>query len=125
VPNNDGLVRLVADENCDFSLVIDLRSAGYDVASISERMAGAEDETVIDFARSERRLLVTEDKDFGQLVFAAAKENSGVILIRYPASARSALTAAVLKLLADNGDNLYSRFAVLEPGRVRVTQLVI
>ena len=63
-------VRLVADENCDFSVVIDLRAAGYDVVSITELMPGADDETVIDFARSERRLLVTEDKDFGQLVFA-------------------------------------------------------
>ena len=63
-------MRLVADENCDFSLVIDLRSAGYDVVSVSEHMTGADDETVIDFARSERRLLITEDKDFGQLVFA-------------------------------------------------------
>jgi predicted nuclease of predicted toxin-antitoxin system len=54
-------VRLVADENCDFSLVIDLRSAGYDVVSIGEHMAGADDEIVIDFARSERRLLITED----------------------------------------------------------------
>ncbi len=67
-------------------------------------MAGADDEAVIDFARSERRLLVTEDKDFGQLVFAAAKENSGVILIRYPATARSALTAAILKLLSESGE---------------------
>jgi len=118
-------VRLVADENCDFSVVIDLRAAGYDVVSITEQMAGADDEAVIDFARSERRLLVTEDKDFGQLVFAAAKQNSGVILIRYPALARSALTAALLKLLSDNGESLYSRFAVLEPGRVRITQLVM
>jgi len=68
----------------------------YDDVSITEQMPGADDETVIDFARSERRLLITEDKDFGQLVFAAAKQNSGVILIRYPAAARSALTAAVL-----------------------------
>ncbi len=67
-------MRLVADENCDFLVVVDLRSAGYDVVYISECMAGADDEAVIDFARSERRLLVTEDKDFGQLVFAAAKE---------------------------------------------------
>lgn len=117
-------MRLVADENCDFSVVIDLRLAGYDVVSITEQMAGADDETVIDFARSERRLLLTEDKDFGQLVFAAARQNSGVILIRYPASARSALSGAVLKLLSDSGESLYSRFAVLEPGRVRVTQLV-
>jgi len=125
LPGSARFVRLVADENCDFSLVVDLRLAGYDVVSITERMRGADDETVIEFARSERRLLITEDKDFGQLVFAAAKQNSGVILIRYPASTRSALTAAVVKLLSDNGENLYSRFAVLEPGRVRVAQLVM
>jgi len=127
LPGSVRFVRLVADEivNCDFSVVVDLRLAGYDVVSITEQMPGADDETVIDFACSERRLLITEDKDFGQLVFAAAKQNSGVILIRYPASARSALTAAVLKLLSDNRENLYSRFAVLEPGRVRVAQLVI
>jgi predicted nuclease of predicted toxin-antitoxin system len=84
-------VRLVADENCDFSVVVDLRLAGHDVVAICEHMSGSDDETVIEFARIERRLLVTEDKDFGQLVFATAKESSGVILIRYPASARSAL----------------------------------
>jgi predicted nuclease of predicted toxin-antitoxin system len=125
LPGSARFVRLVADENCDFSVVVDLRLAGYDVVSITERMPGADDETVIEFARSERRLLITEDKDFGQLVFAAAKQNSGVILIRYPALTRSALTTALLKLLSDNGENLYSRFAVIEPGRVRVAQLVM
>lgn len=118
-------MRLVADENCDFSVVVDLRLAGYDVVSVAERMRGADDETVIEFARSEHRLLITEDKHFGQLVLAAAEQNSGVTQIRYPASTRSALTAAVLKLLADSGENLYSRFAVLEPEHVRVAQLVI
>jgi predicted nuclease of predicted toxin-antitoxin system len=38
------------------------------MVSIIEQMAGADDQTVIDFARSERQLLLTEDKDFGQLV---------------------------------------------------------
>ena len=60
-------MRLVADENCDFSLVTDLRAAGYDVVAITEQMAGADDQRVIDFARSERRLLLTEDKDFATL----------------------------------------------------------
>jgi predicted nuclease of predicted toxin-antitoxin system len=108
-------MRLVADESCDFSIVIGVRFAGHDVVSITETMPGVDDETVIELARSERRLLLTEDKDFGQLVFAATKENSGVILIRYPTFARSTLTAAVTKLLADRGDALYSKFAVLEP----------
>jgi predicted nuclease of predicted toxin-antitoxin system len=118
-------VRLVADESCDFSVVVGLRAAGHDVTSITELMSGVNDEKVIDLAASERRLLLTEDKDFGQLVFAAAKENSGVILIRYPALARSTLIEAVVKLLSDRGEALSSRFVVLEPGRVRVTQLVV
>ena len=58
-------------------------------------------------------------------MFAAARQNSGVILTRYPASARSTLTEAVVRLLAERGEGLYSRFVVLEPGRARVTQLVI
>jgi predicted nuclease of predicted toxin-antitoxin system len=117
-------MRLVADESCDFAVVSAVRSAGHDVISITERMPGAEDEQVIKLAATERRLLLTEDKDFGQLVFAAAKDNSGVILIRYPSTARSTLTDEVVKLLAERTDSLYSRFVVMEPGRVRVTQLV-
>ena len=52
-------VRLVVDEICDFSIVLKLRAAGYGVVSITEQMAGADDQTVIDFARSERRLLTS------------------------------------------------------------------
>ncbi|MHB1540301.1 MAG: DUF5615 family PIN-like protein [Steroidobacteraceae bacterium] len=118
-------MRLLADESSDFTVVVGVRVAGHDVVSIAERMPGVEDEKVIELAASERRLLLTEDKDFGQLVFAATKNNSGIILIRYPASARSTLTDAVVKLLAERADALYSRFVVMEPGRIRVTQLVL
>jgi predicted nuclease of predicted toxin-antitoxin system len=118
-------MRLVADESCDFSVVVGVRGAGHDVIAIAESMSGVDDEKVIELAASERRLLLTEDKDFGQLVFAATKQNSGVVLIRYPASTRSTLATAVVELLAERGEGLYSRFVVLEPGRARVTQLVI
>src|SRR5579864_5710811 len=113
-------MRLVADESCDFSVVTGLRAAGYDVVAICEKMSGANDESVISFASSEQRLRLTEDKDFGQLVFAAAKENSGVVLVRYPTTARSNLTADVLKLLSDRGQALYGSFTVIQPGRARV-----
>lgn len=117
-------MQLVADESCDFSIVVGLRAAGHDVISIAELMRGAEDNQVIEFASTQRRLLLTEDKDFGQLVFSAAKQNSGVVLIRYPTFARSDLTDTLTKLLADHGEALYSCFVVLEPGRVRLGRLV-
>jgi predicted nuclease of predicted toxin-antitoxin system len=55
---------------------------------VSEVHRGAEDATVLELALSERRVLLTEDKDFGQLVFAAARDSGGVVLIRWPVSAR-------------------------------------
>ena len=117
-------MRLVADESCDFSVVIGLRAAGHDVVAITETMRGAEDEQVIELADSQKRLLLTEDKDFGQLVFAAAKQNSGVILIRYPTFARSGLTTDILELLANRGAALHGCFTVLQPGRARITSRV-
>ena len=84
----------VADESCNFSVVLGLRAAGHDVLAITEAMSGADDEQVIALANAQRRLLLTEDKDFGQLVFAAPKQNSGVPLF----ATRPSLAQASLKM---------------------------
>ena len=69
-------MRLLADESCDFSVVRGLRIADHDVLSITETLAGATDERVMALAVGERRLLLTEDKEFGQLVYAAASRHA-------------------------------------------------
>jgi predicted nuclease of predicted toxin-antitoxin system len=67
----------------------------------------------------EARIFVTEDRDFGQLVYAAAKSTCGVILLRFPSKARANLPAIVVKLVAEHGSKLAERFVVLQPGRIR------
>jgi predicted nuclease of predicted toxin-antitoxin system len=67
-------MRLIADESCDFRLVRSLRSAGHDVIAVAETQAGIDDDDVIHRARSERRLLLTEDKDFGHSCFPPPKK---------------------------------------------------
>jgi len=62
-------VRFLADESCDFLVVKALRSAGYDVAAVSETSSGAPDEWVLGSANADRRILITEDRDFGEWVF--------------------------------------------------------
>jgi hypothetical protein len=64
-------MRFLADESCDFSVVRALRSAGHDVIAIAEISPREEDPSVMERAVGESRILITEDKDFGQLVYAA------------------------------------------------------
>ena len=92
-------MRFLADESCDFTIVRVLRSAGHDVIAVAEAAPGAADDKVIALAHKQRRILITEDKDFGQLVFAAAASNSGVIYVRYPMRQRSQLGADLLRLV--------------------------
>jgi len=75
----------------------------------------------MDLALAENRILLTEDKDFGWLVFAGRSDSPGVILIRFPASARSSLAEAVLKLVNEHASDLPGAFVVLQPGVARIS----
>ena len=80
----------------------------------------ATDARVIELAATEDRILLTEDKDFGQLVYASAETSPGVVLMRFPARARQSLSAAMLELIRRRGERLREAFVVLQPGRVRI-----
>jgi predicted nuclease of predicted toxin-antitoxin system len=117
------MLRFLAEESCDFAAVRALRTAGFDVLSVAEASAGADDERVIALALRERRILLTEDKDFRQLVFAAGSKCLGVMLIRFPASARSTVAARMLELVRKHADRLTGGFVVLQPERIRISVL--
>ena len=110
----------LADESCDFSVIRALRSVGYSVKAIAEISPSLPDEAVLELAVAEKRLLITEDKDFGEWVFAHQHVMAGVSLIRYPSSTRSSMGAAVIDLIGGHAPELDGSFTVLEPGRARI-----
>jgi len=112
-------MRFVADESCDFAVVRALRSGGHDVLAIAEISPRIGDEEVLKHARDEKRVLLTEDTDFGELVYAEGLGSSGVILFRFPASARNAIARAAIDAVNRIGEELSSRFTVVQPGRIR------
>jgi predicted nuclease of predicted toxin-antitoxin system len=113
-------VRFLADESCDFAVVRILRSAGHDVLAVAELFAGSDDIAVMEIAVREERLLLTEDKDFGRLVYAHSQQSCGVIFIRYPALARKTLPKAVTAFISSKTQaDLSNSFTVMSPGRVR------
>jgi predicted nuclease of predicted toxin-antitoxin system len=72
----------MVDESSGAAVVIFLRRLGYDVLSASEIMRQAEDEDVLRLAEKDERILITNDKDFGELIFKSEKAHAGVILMR-------------------------------------------
>jgi predicted nuclease of predicted toxin-antitoxin system len=60
-------MRLLADENISGSVVQALRDRGHDVLAVNESMRGAEDTAILSQAQAESRLVITQDKDFGEL----------------------------------------------------------
>lgn len=117
------MLRFLADESCDFAAVNALRADGFDVLSVAQTSSGATDERVIELALLECRVLLTEDKDFGQLVFAAGRKSVGVVLMRFPAGARSAVGPRILDLVHKHTDRLVGSFVVPQPERTRIATL--
>jgi predicted nuclease of predicted toxin-antitoxin system len=113
-------MRFLADESCDFAVVRALRAKGHVVTAVGEVAAGVPDERVIAMAVREGAVLLTEDKDFGQLVFAEQRAAAGVIFIRFPAMFRAELPQVVCHLVEQRGEKLVGSFVVVQPGRIRV-----
>jgi predicted nuclease of predicted toxin-antitoxin system len=61
-------VNFVADECCDSLLVAGLRGEGHDVLYVREFAPGSDDDVVLQLSAAQQRILLTEDKDFGELV---------------------------------------------------------
>jgi predicted nuclease of predicted toxin-antitoxin system len=116
-------VRWLADECVAAPLVAFLRAAGHDVLYVAEAAAGLSDSDVIALALREKRLLLTEDKDFGDLVFRRERAIPGVVLMRVRPE-HSALKAVRLAAAIERyGEGLFGRYVVIEEGRFRSRRL--
>jgi predicted nuclease of predicted toxin-antitoxin system len=117
-------VRFLADESCDYRIVQALRASGHDVSAIVERERGAPDRHVFERARREERILLTEDKDFGQLAVASGlSSTAGVVLIRCTEEARAGLAHEIVDLAETWGERLQGSIAVWTPRRVRLRRI--
>jgi len=116
-------MRFLADESCDFAVVRCLRQAGHDVSSIVESYSGSEDEFVIKLAKKEKRILLTEDKDFGHLVFVRNIPSTGVILLRFSPEERDNIGRKIVDFIKLEGKKLKGSFIVIQPNSVRIRRL--
>ncbi|MDA2925689.1 DUF5615 family PIN-like protein [Acidobacteria bacterium AH-259-G07] len=113
-------MNFLVDESVDQPIVDRLRENGHDVIYIAEMDPGISDQRILVLANEKAALLVTCDKDFGELVFRQGRVSYGVLLIRLaglPASEKAHVTSVAIH---EHGRELIQRFSVVTPGMIRI-----
>lgn len=113
-------MKLVADEGVEHGIVDRLRAEGHDVVYIAELDPGISDEAVLEQANQSRAPLLTNDKDFGELVFRQGKAQAGVILLRLAGVSEERKAGVVSAVIAAHGAEFHGTFSVVSPGQVRI-----
>lgn len=116
-------MRFLADENFPKAAVAALEAAGHDIVWVRYVAAGAADAEVLAKAMAESRILLTFDKDFGELAARSAlPSDCGILLFRI-APPRSGPAGRHLALRIGARDDWSGHFSVVEPNRVRMRPL--
>lgn len=116
-------MRILADENIPRAAVQKLRKDGHDVYWVRESCPGVSDEEVIRQAVDEQRIIVTFDKDFGELaVVRPVPIPAGVVLFRIVMDSPSSVAATISTTLASR-DDWQGHIAVVDASRIRMRPL--
>ena len=116
-------MRILANENIPGDAVELLRRRGHDVSWVRTDSPGASDEANLARAVSEQRLLITFDKDFGDLVFHKGTAAScGVVLLRIASTSASVAAGKIAGILESRTD-WAGFFSVADETRIRMVPL--
>ena len=113
-------MKILADECVPDEVVAKLLSDGHDVESASVVMATAKDQDVLAFSVSTSRLLLTADKDFGELVFRDGQPHLGIVLMRFNGLPMTDRASLVSELFHVRETELIGAFTVIDATSVRI-----
>jgi predicted nuclease of predicted toxin-antitoxin system len=116
-------MKLCADENVTKGIVEWLRASGHDVLYAAETLPGAPDADWLARAEQEERILLTSDKDFGELVFRDGLNSHGIVLLRLSDVTAAEALARLQKVWGVVEANPTGRFIVVTLHRTRVRPL--
>ena len=116
-------MRILADENVPRDVIAWLRTAGHEVLFAAETQAGAPDIEWATRAEQEQRIVLTSDKDFGELIFRDGLVSCSVVLLRLDHLPVSAIVVRLQAVWSVVEANPTGRFIVVTETKVRVRPL--
>jgi len=116
-------MKILADECVDKPIVDYLRDKGYKVLYVAEMNPSISDSEVLSLANEKSALLLTSDKDFGELVFRQRSLNRGVILMRLTGFSSLHQARIVFTAIERYYDELMGAFTVITPSSIRIRKI--
>jgi len=115
---------LLADESVNLKIVKVLRNQDIEVLAVAEMRPGISDAAVLQLSFESQALLLTEDRDFGEWVFAHQAATPGVIYLRYRVKELIDILAALTKVLSAYHNSLYGKFVVITANKIRIREIL-
>lgn len=113
-------MKFIVDESAGMAVVEHLREAGHDVMAVGETMPQANDVQILETAEKESRILITNDKDFGELVYRTGQAHFGVLLLRLRDEGSANRVHMVRSIMDSYADQLVGHFVVATEKAVRI-----
>jgi predicted nuclease of predicted toxin-antitoxin system len=118
-------LKFLPDENVEKPLVDSLAGDGYDILWLPDHKRALIDVDILTLANSEKRILITNDKDFGELIFLQKKLSTGIILMRMRGQETARKITVFKKLLQTHHDKLMGSFVIITDKKVRIIPLEV
>ncbi len=115
-------MKLLIDECSGPVLARWLKNEGYDVFSVYDEARGATDDEILEQAFSENRILITNDKDFGDKIFRDQNLHKGIVLLRLDDERSKNKIRVIQKLLENYSDELNNNFVVVMEHKIRIVR---
>lgn len=115
-------MKFIANENIPFEVVQKLKNEGYEVLRVDEIKKGMRDDEIIQLSIKEEGILMTFDKDFGELVFKKKKQVYGIILLKFTPQNVDYIFGIIKKFL-DQKIKIKGHFIVIEKEKVRIKKI--
>ncbi|HLP60788.1 MAG TPA: DUF5615 family PIN-like protein [Candidatus Deferrimicrobium sp.] len=115
--------KFLADECFSFPITSTLRAMGYDVLWVGEMNPGADDTEVFEISREDGRIILTEDKDFGELAIRFGHKAKGIILLRIEPEKTELREKMIIELFTNFPEKLESHFITIDDEKFRFRKL--
>jgi len=117
------VLKFIADVNVEKPIIDYLSGKGYDVKWIPDYDCQILDKDLLIMAKAENRILITNDKDFGELIFLRNKLSAGIILIRVKGQGVQNKVKLIKRLLQRYSDKLSNNFVIITDNKFRFISL--